>query len=290
MFTFDIDRAYCLALAAELVYDDAASIEQTVLHEWHFSHFQFFDVDNTQCFVAANDDAVIVSFRGTELDCITDWITDLDFNLIAGPFGGKVHDGFFEALSNVWELVHRQVGSLIENGRRTLWVTGHSLGAALATLAVARWRENRQPVGGLYAFGQPRTGDRTFSQNFDFDFKPYTFRIVNHRDVVTRTPPRALGYRHTGTFKYFNDAGEMMDHIGWWRLFLRSRSGPIQSLLSWGGGGIRDHSMSGYRQRLEAEVGRVYALQSNAVGSQQSDSRAVAVVLPGEQESLRRAA
>ena len=259
MYPFDLHRAYCLALAAEVVYEEAAIIEQTVLQHWQFRQFQFYEVDDTQCFVAANEDAVIVSFRGTETDRISDWITDLDFDLVDGPFGGKIHEGFLEALSNVWELVYRQVGQLVENDQRILWVTGHSLGAALATLAVARWREQGHPVGGLYAFGQPRTGDRTFSRNFDFDFKPYTFRLVNHRDLVTRTPPRSLGYRHTGTFKYFNENGELLDHIGWWRLFLKGWSGPIENLLSWCGEGIRDHSMTQYRELLEAEIGKQHA-------------------------------
>ena len=88
MYPFDLHRAYCLALAAEVVYEEAAIIEQTVLQHWQFRQFQFYEVDDTQCFVAANEDAVIVSFRGTETDRISDWITDLDFDLVDGPFGG----------------------------------------------------------------------------------------------------------------------------------------------------------------------------------------------------------
>ena len=103
-----------------MVYEHAAVIERTVLNQWRFSQFQFYDVDETQCFVVANEDAVIVAFRRTEPGCVTDWVTDFDFGLVHGPFGGKVHEGFLESLSNVWKLVNRQVASLTEDGWRAL--------------------------------------------------------------------------------------------------------------------------------------------------------------------------
>ena len=220
------------------------------------------DLNDTQCFVAANNDAVIVAFRGTETDVIGDWITDIDFDLIDGPLGGKVHGGFYEVLSNVWQLVDRQVSFLYEKPSTTLWVTGHSLGAALATLAVARWRKRFREASGLYGFSQPRIGDRAFSVTFDFDYKPCAFRIVNSHDIVSRIPPRVLGYRHTGTFKYFNEPGELLDHIYWWRAFLRGWHGNVEDVLEWCGHGVRDHNMTLYRQYIENALRQTYDLQT----------------------------
>ena len=146
---FDLRRAYCLVQASELVYEPPENIRRTVLEQWRFRQMQFFDVDDTQCIVAASDETVIVAFRGTESTHIEDWITNFDFDLADGPLGGRVHQGFYEALSNVWQLVDRQVAWFCDDPRRRLWVTGHSQGAALATLAVARWREMGRPVAGL---------------------------------------------------------------------------------------------------------------------------------------------
>lgn len=95
---FDLQRAYSFALAAELAYVDAVVAECTAVDQWGMNQFEFIDVDETQCFVAANDAVVIVSFRGTESNNIKDWITDLNFDLVDGSLGGKVHEGFL----NLW--------------------------------------------------------------------------------------------------------------------------------------------------------------------------------------------
>lgn len=248
---FDLPTALRLASAAELVYADPTVVERTVIEAWQYAQFCFLDVEATQCLLAADSQSILVCFRGTEADRPEDWVTDLDFDLVDGPFGGRVHEGFYDALSCVWQLLDKEVGRLQSDGRRSLWVTGHSLGAALAALAVARWCEAGRPVSGLYTFGQPRTGDRTFTRNFDFAFRPHAFRIVNNLDVVTRTPPRSLGYEHHGTFIYFNDAGALSDDVRWWQRFLDGWQGAIETILDWGRDGIEDHRIGDYRQRIE---------------------------------------
>ncbi|MCX5893209.1 MAG: lipase family protein, partial [Deltaproteobacteria bacterium] len=91
-----------------------------------------------------------------------------------------MHRGFQAALDEVWERLHDYLEGK-ENARRTVWFTGHSLGAALATLAASRYGK----VRGLYTFGSPRVGDLDFKQAF---LVP-TYRFVNHDDLVTRVPP-----------------------------------------------------------------------------------------------------
>lgn len=251
---FDLATALQLASAAELVYADPHKVERTVIEGWRYSHFCFLDVEATQCLVAADAESILVCFRGTEADRPEDWIADLDFDLVDGPLGGCVHEGFYDALSCVWHLLDKEVGRLQDDSRRSLWVTGHSLGAALAALAVARWCEAGRPVSGLYTFGQPRTGDCTFTRNFDFDFRPHAFRIVNNLDVVTRTPPRSLGYEHHGTFIYFTDSGALSDDVRWWQRFLDGWQGAVDMILDWGREGIQDHGIGAYRQQIETAL------------------------------------
>jgi triacylglycerol lipase len=248
---FDLPIALRLAAAAELIYAEAETVALTATQRWESTHFHFVDVESTQCLAAADEHNIVVCFRGTQSDDVHDWIVDLAFELVDGPLGGRVHAGFYDALSCVWHLLDDQVRRLQEEQPRKLWVTGHSLGAALATLAVARWREQDRPVAGLYTFGQPRTGDRTFARNFDFVFRPYAFRIVNHLDVVTRTPPRSLGYHHAGTFVYMNEDGQLTHDMSWWQRFLEGWHGAIETILDWGREGIEDHRMTNYRQGLE---------------------------------------
>lgn len=253
---FDLPTALRLASATELAYAQPHIIERTVIDEWRSSRFSFLDVEATQCFVAADQDTIIVCFRGTEPGELEDWIVDLDFDLVEGPLGGRVHAGFYDALSCVWCSLDHEVRRLQDERQRRLLVAGHSLGASLATLAVARWQAADVPVSGLFAFGQPRTGDREFARHFDFAFRPYAFRIVNNHDIVTRTPPRALGYHHLGTFIYLTDSGDLADDVGRWQQFLDGWQGAIESILDWGGGGIEEHRMACYRQRIEEALER----------------------------------
>jgi hypothetical protein len=142
----------------------------------------FLAVDDT------NHLAVLV-FRGTDKDDPTD-LTD-DFNAIPAPWpsGGKVHSGFASALSCLWG-GQTGIGAALHslNGVRLL-ITGHSLGAAMATLAA-----NLHPPHALYTFGSPRVGDQAF---VDQMASIKNFRFVDCCDIVARIPPpNVLGYQH----------------------------------------------------------------------------------------------
>lgn len=197
---------------------------------------------------------LILAFRGTQ--DLRDWMTDLNVVLVGGP-GGKVHDGFLNALGYVWRDIWQYIRT--QRQSRSLWVTGHSLGAALATLAVAKLRlEQDEAVNGLYTFGQPRTGDREFAKNFDADFAGQTFRYVNNNDIVTRVPFRSMSYSHVGTFKYFDENGDQRDNISWWDKVVDRVKGRIEDLLKPGTDGIKDHAIADYVTFL----GRAAGVQS----------------------------
>lgn len=103
--------------------------------------------------------------------------------------GGRVHSGFKGALGEVWGMLLPEIEALHEQGLK-IWLAGHSLGAALATLAVDRLAH----VQGLYTFGSPRVGDREFAARF----RVPSFRLVNGRDFAARMPLKGP-FRHVGT-------------------------------------------------------------------------------------------
>jgi triacylglycerol lipase len=251
---YDPGNAYWLGKAAELAYQSADKIK-TGVTGWGFPKFRMLDRENTQGFVAGNSEMIILAFRGTEPKRLADWMTDAEAGFVDGPFG-KVHQGFWRALCSVWDDLQSSIAEFQDRGQ-SLLVTGHSLGAALATLAVARFRAqpSDKPVNGLYTFGQPRTGDRNFARNFDADFDACSFRFVNNNDMVTRVPLRLTGYSHIGTFLYFDANGRLSDDLGAWNRFLDSVKGSIEDLGKLGPDGIRDHSMThGYLPNLEKNL------------------------------------
>lgn len=213
------------------------------------SHFVFIDRKDTQVFLAGDPEMILFAFRGTEPETLQDWMTDAQIKGKAGPYG-KVHPGFLRAFRSVWP----EIRAIIEKWQtqaQSLWVTGHSLGGALATLAVASFGENAKPVHGLYTFGQPRVGGKSFSRNFDLDFQSRTFRFVNNNDVVTRVPTRAMGYRRIGRVVVFDSKGKLQTDPHFWNTLVNRLVGRVDDLGKPGTDGIKDHSMVCYVKNLE---------------------------------------
>ena len=130
--------------------------------------------------------AVLV-FRGTE-QAPKDFITDLETG--APPLDQNkinAHDGFEEALDSVWGEIEDALAQIT----CPLFYTGHSLGAALATLAAARCAPTA-----VYTFGSPRVGNRAFCDTLA---NVPIYRVVDDEDVVTTLPPEELGFHHVGT-------------------------------------------------------------------------------------------
>ena len=129
----------------------------------------------------------ILVFRGTR-GTWRNWRTNADFRPVPWPSGGRVHSGFRKQFMALWPSIE----DLLENWRAPLFYTGHSLGAALATLAAAMYRPDA-----LYTFGSPRVGDADFVRSLA-DIPIY--RMYNPRDIVTTLPPARspFGFRHAG--------------------------------------------------------------------------------------------
>lgn len=215
---FDLVNAGWLADFAMLAYGKEAFIKAKLdLHKLTKAGFilRYFSENTTQCFVVHNAKFVVLSLRGTEIDnfygALMDWIVNLDFILTPDESGGLVHDGFQNDIKNVWPSVRIYLDSLLAPGtNRTLWITGHSLGAALATLAAERAkREGGFDVRGVYAFGSPRVGDARFKEKYTaLGLNGRTYRFVNNQDVVPKVPPPLL-YTHVGLLKYIDAAGHV---------------------------------------------------------------------------------
>lgn len=245
--TYHGPNALCLAVMANLAYESKAKIRRRTT-QWGYNNFDFFDHDGTQAFIVGDGEKIIIAFRGTEPNILKDWRTDVRFRLVKGPVG-HVHRGFRGSLDGIWPALRDKIDEFQDNRRtpQTLWLTGHSLGAGLATIAYARLRfEEDKPVYGLYTFGQPRTGDGDFAAAINNESMARMYRLVNNNDVVTRLPPRAFGYSHAGRMVYFTSGGKATTDMSVWMRALDRGIGRIAALGTPGPDGIADHAMSGY--------------------------------------------
>jgi len=206
--SFDLTNCWWLAEASTLVYAGEEFVRAR-FQEAGLPQVTFFNGASTQCYIAANDRFAIVAFRGSEIwkregqldlkKITADLLVDVDVRLVPWDGGGKVHAGFLRALEEIWEELEKQILALAAGGR-TIWFTGHSLGGALASLAADRYGNGN----GLYTFGTPRLGDAQFADQFGVT----AYRVVHHRDIVTRIPPGGI-YRHVGEPRYIDSAGRL---------------------------------------------------------------------------------
>jgi hypothetical protein len=260
---YSLAHARCLAHAADLAYKDADHITG-VVNRWGFDRFEFFKVphsqpfplQDTQAYIAASDQMIIVAFRGTQGQEIRDWLSDADGLLT--PYAaatGMCHSGFYQAL----DAVHPAMLTTLERWHtsgQSLWFTGHSLGGALAMLAAARthFEDPTLLADGVYTYGQPRTCDPLLAAAYDKAFRGRTFRFVNNNDIVAQLPPAPL-FQHVAEERYFDADGKLRTQKR--TLFgglADSVKGHTHDLLSPGSDAIRDHFIDAYLANFDANL------------------------------------
>lgn len=194
-------NAWWLAEAALLAYWDRGDAQQRFAAAGLDA--EIVEHGETQVYVASMPGAVLVAFRGTESDRLGDLFDDARFGLVEWP-RGRVHQGFRQALERVWDRLAERLAPLAAS--RTVWFSGHSLGAALATLAADRWAD----TAGVCTIGSPRVGNRAFAAAFDARFGARALRYVNDSDIVTHVPtPFPLPYAHAGRLRHITADGRI---------------------------------------------------------------------------------
>ncbi|MEO6784644.1 MAG: lipase family protein [Chthoniobacteraceae bacterium] len=188
-------NAVALCNAALLAYSPQDEVRR-FLDKWGFDHATFRPLRraDTQGFVVRGPAGVIVSFRGTEPTNIADWLSDVDFHRVkSGNLPGLVHGGFAVALDAVKDDLLSAIRELAGGGQ-PVWITGHSLGGALAVLAAAvlKFDAGFDGIAGTYTYGQPRMSDEGFCNEFEAVLGDCLFRYVNDHDIVPHAVPEAL--------------------------------------------------------------------------------------------------
>jgi triacylglycerol lipase len=200
---------------------------------------------DTQAFLAESDDGyAVLAFRGTEISKREDMKIDIEAMKVS-VLDGRVHAGFKIAYESIAKDIEASVLKLEDI---PLYITGHSLGAALATVATQRLEHNpriREIIAACYTFGSPRVGDN----HYDIEFKSPIYRVVNTTDIVTIIPLLAMGYIHIGDVRFLgSNDGDFRRGVPFFqRLYLFGLT-----MLKFFGPVIGAHAIVEYRRKLEA--------------------------------------
>jgi len=178
-----------------------------------FSRHKYFDKNGAQAHAVYDKEWFVLAIRGTE---VKSW-------------------------SDIRDYVLKQCKD------RKLIITGHSLGASMATIIAARLKTAGWNVNGLYTYGSPRVGNESFKKSLDVQH----YRFVNNSDDVTKIPFYHWGYRHHGDLRYINSDGVVELGTNVWKRFLDRLKGR------WDGfknkdffDGLADHSITKYADNL----------------------------------------
>jgi hypothetical protein len=161
----------------------------------------------TRGFVAAGRGATIVTFAGTDPVVLANWLTDFDAR-IGQP---QTADGYRIAAAAVADQVKTAISApTLANNK--IFVTGHSLGGALAALSAHQIAGNpATAVTAVYTFGMPRPGSADFAfQQYDPGLGARTYRLVQGEDLVPTVAPTELNFHHLGRYLHC-ERGSMFD-------------------------------------------------------------------------------
>lgn len=181
----DEEKIESLKKLYEMYAYDSEKERKTLVKElnlFNMSIDKTFDKNGSQAMIVSNENFYVLAFRGTEVYSMQDIKADLNAKTVVCESGGNVHKGFDEAFAQLHADIQDYLDDDIQD-KKPLFITGHSLGGALATIATKKL-SFKHGIAGCYTFGSPRVGDEEWMS----DIKTPIYRLVNSADPVTMLP------------------------------------------------------------------------------------------------------
>jgi len=227
------DTAQALMFVSAIAY-----CSQRVILDWQcpecmsgFYTQDVWQIADTTAFIITNADTIVVSFRGTAGS--STWISNLKILAVQWPPTGSsvgstkasvlslmttcshcAHEGFAQIFEDIMNegLRKKLLETIQQLPDANIFVTGHSLGGALATLlayelATDVLTEKQLTRFSVYTFGSPRVFTTDLAMEYDRKIGEHTYRFVHNKDPIPHVPGRLLNapYEHVGTLIFCPD-------------------------------------------------------------------------------------
>lgn len=200
------ETAISLAELSVLAYTDQHNREMT-LRLIGFDEVINLEDGPMSGFIAMTDDVVVVAFRGTDMLSPSDWIANINFYWQQDMGQGrKLHSGFYKGYVRFADTIKR---ALRDRNPEYVWLTGHSLGGAMATCCAHDWVSKGMGLSGLITFGQPRVANPAMAKFLNYQLSTRYLRFRNGNDIVPTIPMAGhrwiSDYQHAGREAWFKD-------------------------------------------------------------------------------------
>ena len=244
------ERSLLFAKLSALAYNNKIKAVKKTAGSLGFTTVEFYNRDGAQAYRFMNTEDLVIACRGTEPSEFNDIKADLKAVPVVAETVSRVHQGFKAEVDELWPMIKEDLVRK-QNSDKTVWFTGHSLGAAMTTIMASRcFHDSAVPnPEEVYTYGSPRVGWPKYCASLGCKHH----RWVNNNDIVTRVPLWIMGYRHHGTEHYMNAYGRVRKSSGWqrtkdrWRgMWMGIKAGRIDN--------FSDHSMTEYVKNLKVYV------------------------------------
>ena len=124
-----------------------------------FTTVEYYDVKGAQSYRFMNKRDLVIACRGTEPTQYADIKADANALPVIAETVSRVHKGFKGQVDELWPAIREDL-TRTQNKNKDVWFTGHSLGAAMATIMASRcmFFELVPNPEELYTYGSPRVG------------------------------------------------------------------------------------------------------------------------------------
>lgn len=209
--------AAILGLLSKSAYEDDKELMGFLATGMGFERCETIQVKNSFAHALVGNNVVVIAFRGTEFTSLKDWKTDAYAKFLPVPGIGRMHTGFHVAYHDV----RKGVETIIRNNpNKKVWLTGHSLGGAMAVVCGIYLNKTGLAKPHVITFGQPRVGDNSTAKWIDKNMPNSYQRIVNDQDIVPTLPPTIyFQYADAGRYVLIGQPG------------IVGSSGPLDGLL-----------------------------------------------------------